>query len=193
MSTTDKLAQALRAARACIWIDRTSMADTGVDPSGAIDPDTATALAEYDAVIQQIDDALATHKAVKAAPLLLGGMRFKVTYDKRQSGGQIHGIPPELGGRWVAFVAAEDDMHMHTAAPVAVPRTDREVVEQTEALADMLMSWAHQRVKSDPLLNYRDSQDTRARQCWMMACEIQEFLTCTDAQNAAQELEGGEA
>lgn len=32
MSVADQMAQALRSARACILTDRTSMADTGMDP-----------------------------------------------------------------------------------------------------------------------------------------------------------------
>ena len=50
---------------------------------------------------------------------LANGTRFKISYDSRQSGGQIHGIPPELGGRWVAFVAAEDDCHLKLTSPPA--------------------------------------------------------------------------
>jgi hypothetical protein len=50
---------------------------------------------------------------------LANGTRFKISYDSRQSGGQIHGIPPELGGRWVAFVAAEDDCHLKLTTPPA--------------------------------------------------------------------------
>lgn len=54
---------------------------------------------------------------------LANGTRFKISCDSRQSGGQIHGIPPELGGRWVAFVAAEDDCHLKLTTPpnVATP------------------------------------------------------------------------
>jgi hypothetical protein len=50
---------------------------------------------------------------------LANGTRFKISYDSRQSGGQIHGIPPELGGRWVAFVAADDDCHLKLTSPPA--------------------------------------------------------------------------
>lgn len=50
---------------------------------------------------------------------LANGTRFKISYDSRQSGGQIHGIPPELGGRWVAFVAADDDCHLKLTSPQA--------------------------------------------------------------------------
>jgi len=52
---------------------------------------------------------------------LANGTRFKISYDSRQSGGQIHGIPPELGGRWVAFVAADDDCHLKLTTTPAAP------------------------------------------------------------------------
>ena len=52
---------------------------------------------------------------------LANGARFKISYDSRQSGGQIHGIPQELGGRWVAFVAADDDCHLKLTTTPAAP------------------------------------------------------------------------
>jgi hypothetical protein len=60
---------------------------------------------------------------------LVNGTRFKISYDSRQSGGQIHGIPPELGGRWVAFVAADDDCHLKLTSPPAQrkPLTDEAI------------------------------------------------------------------
>ena len=60
---------------------------------------------------------------------LANGTRFKISYDSRQSGGQIHGIPPELGGRWVAFVAADDDCHLKLTSPPAQrkPLTDEAI------------------------------------------------------------------
>ena len=65
---------------------------------------------------------------------LANGTRFKISYDSRQSGGQIHGIPPELGGRWVAFIAAEDDCHLKLTTPPAAQRpfvglTDEEIIK----------------------------------------------------------------
>jgi hypothetical protein len=86
--------------------------------------------------LQECDDCLevpdvagafnAGWRAMQKAPVqpvafLANGTRFKISYDSRQSGGQIHGIPPELGGRWVAFVAAEDDCHLKLATPTAQP------------------------------------------------------------------------
>jgi hypothetical protein len=71
---------------------------------------------------------IAPSEAHRAAPVqepvafLANGTRFKISYDSRQSGGQIHGITPELGGRWVAFVAAEDDCHLKLTTPPAAQR-----------------------------------------------------------------------
>jgi len=72
------------------------------------------------------DKAITAIKQALAAPVqpvafLANGTRFKISYDSRQSGGQIHGIPPELGGQWVALVAAEDDCHLKLATPPAAP------------------------------------------------------------------------
>jgi hypothetical protein len=73
--------------------------------------------------------AITAIKQARSAPaqepvaFLANGTRFKISYDSRQSGGQIHNIPQELGGRWVAFVAAEDDCHLKLTTPpnVATP------------------------------------------------------------------------
>lgn len=76
------------------------------------------------------------------------------------------------------------------AMAATVPaRSEQQIVDQTEALADMLMKAFHRREKADPLSTYRGTQDTRARQCWLMACEIQEMLTDTDPENAAAEVD----
>jgi len=72
-------------------------------------------------------------------------------------------------------------------------RTEQQIVDQTEALADMLMKAFHRREKADPLSTYRGTQDTRARHCWLIACEIQEMLTDTDPENAAAEVDDAPA
>lgn len=46
---------------------------------------------------------------------LANGTRFKVTLTDRDC--YIKNLPRELGGRWVALIAAEDDCHLK-AAPV---------------------------------------------------------------------------
>lgn len=59
--TLDVLATALRAARECIHTDRTAFADCATPHEGPItDPDDAAALADYDSLLAQIDDALTT-------------------------------------------------------------------------------------------------------------------------------------
>ena len=49
---------ALRAARAVIELDRTSFADCNVGDDGTFDYEDAQVLAEYDAVLARIDEAL---------------------------------------------------------------------------------------------------------------------------------------
>jgi hypothetical protein len=76
---------------------------------------------------------------------LANGTRFKISYDSRQSGGQIHGIPPELGGRWVAFVAADDDCHLKLTSPPAqrtwVGLTVEEIRKCFQIMYDKQENW----------------------------------------------------
>lgn len=46
---------------------------------------------------------------------LADAMRFKVTLTERDC--KITNLPRELGGRWVALVAAENDSHLKLTAP----------------------------------------------------------------------------
>jgi hypothetical protein len=56
---------------------------------------------------------------------LLDGMRFKIGTFSSEKYGSINNIPEELSGRWVAFVAAENDCHMK---PTVQPElTDAEI------------------------------------------------------------------
>jgi hypothetical protein len=73
---------------------------------------------DHEKAITALREALAQPQQEPVA-FLANGTRFKISYDSRQSGGQIHGIPPELGGRWVAFVAADDDCHLKLTSPPA--------------------------------------------------------------------------
>jgi hypothetical protein len=70
-----------------------------------------------------------------------------------------------------------------------VGRTDREIVDQTEELAGLLMRAFHRRKKADPLSTFRGTQDIRAQHCWQTACQIQEMLTDTDPMNAVAEVD----
>jgi hypothetical protein len=79
---------------------------------------------------------------------LADATRFKVRLTKHDC--KINNLPRELGGRWVALVAAEDDSHLHLTAaqrPVAEPHkwvglTDEEMyfairpLYKTDALAN---------------------------------------------------------
>ena len=88
---------------------------------------------DWEAVAADQAQTIALLKAEQPAQqepvaFLANGTRFKISYDSRQSGGQIHGIPPELGGRWVAFVAADDDCHLKfTSPPASKPLTDEQI------------------------------------------------------------------
>lgn len=60
MKAAGQLRDALVAARALIWTDRQSLSDTHMDPvTNEVDEDGAEGVAEYDAVLAQIDAALA--------------------------------------------------------------------------------------------------------------------------------------
>lgn len=67
-------------------------------------------------------------------------------------------------------------------------RSDKEIVQQTEALAVYLLSWcfSHEPETATPM---RDSTHPFARRCWAAACHIQEMLTDTDPENAVTELD----
>jgi hypothetical protein len=74
--------------------------------------------------------------------------------------------------------------------PVQEPagRTEQQIVDQTEELAEWLMSWAFNR-KNEGAAPMRDAEHPIARRCWLAACSIQEMLTNTDPENAVAELE----
>jgi hypothetical protein len=101
--------------------------------------------------------ALAAQPPVQPVAFLANGTRFKISYDSRQSGGQIHGIPPELGGRWVAFVAAEDDCHLKLATPPAQP-----AVQEPVALHAMAKRRVFDAIRGAYDLGYNDARSARA-------------------------------
>ncbi len=112
---------------------------------------------------------LTTLPAAQPAPVqpvafLANGARFKISYDSRQSGGQIHGIPPGLGGRWVAFVAADDDSHLKLTTPPAQPApTVQEPVAWQDELAlieSVLKGYPNSIAKADALRAVRVLQAT---------------------------------
>lgn len=77
------ITEALRAARACIQQDRTHLADCHMGHDNKIDADGAAGLAEYDAVLQQIDAALAsmTHHITDEQIAKLHDSMFPAPYD----------------------------------------------------------------------------------------------------------------
>lgn len=72
-------------------------------------------------------------------------------------------------------------------------RSEQEIVDQTEKLAELFMTLFQQRVKEDSSTTMRGSSDMRAQHCWTVACRVQEMLTQTDPENAAAELDRGNA
>ena len=74
---------------------------------------------------------------------------------------------------------------------MSAPRTDAEIVAQTEELAARLNSWRWGGKLTDGA-TYRNSQATKARACWGMACLIQELLTDTDPENSVAEIDGAQ-
>ena len=67
-------------------------------------------------------------------------------------------------------------------------RTDQQIVDQTEALAALLAS-AFRGYEATDGATFRNTEHPKARQCWEVACQIQELLTDTDPENAAAELD----
>lgn len=72
-----------------------------------------------------------------------------------------------------------------TTPAVPASRTDQQIVNQTEDLAAWLMSWHRGQEPESPGFKFRDTKNTKAQGCWDAACHIQEMLTATDANNAA--------
>jgi len=70
-------------------------------------------------------------KKAKAEPVrepvkfLADGTRFKVTLTQRDC--KLTNLPRELGGRWVAMVAAENDCHLAAAPQARKPLTKHEI------------------------------------------------------------------
>lgn len=70
--------------------------------------------------------------------------------------------------------------------------TDAEIVERTEKAAAHLLLWKHNMVPEVEGAQLRHSKNVLAKSAWLMACEIQEILTDSDAVNAAQEVDDSE-
>lgn len=68
-------------------------------------------------------------------------------------------------------------------------RSAQQIVDQTEALAALMMKNLYQREPVSPGILFRDSKCLRAQHAWRLACEIQGFLTNTDPEDALSELD----
>lgn len=89
--------------------------------------------------------------------------------------------------------ALEENERLKAQQPQAeVVRSEQEIVDQTEELAAMLMSWSFNHEAADPSTKMRESNHPFAERSWEMACRVQEFLTATDPENAVAELDGRE-
>lgn len=72
-----------------------------------------------------VNDCLTVQKQGEPVAFLAEATRFKVCMTDHAC--MITGLPMELGGRWVALVAAEDDCHLRYTAPpsVEIPKLGR--------------------------------------------------------------------
>jgi hypothetical protein len=100
----------------------------------------------------------------------------------------------EFQNGWLMKEYAKDLRALHAllsqpaAAPAARPayRSDEEIVKRTEEAAHFLASWRWglEPERSDQTM--RSSGNPKAQECWAAACRLQEIITDSDAENAAQ-------
>lgn len=81
---------------------------------------------------------------------LLNGTRFKLC--RHQNGMTRIPIPPELHGRWVALVAADDDRHLHTYYVLKNYDTIQELC--TAQLDDLRQLRTERKQLADALIKY---------------------------------------
>ena len=101
--------------------------------------------AAVDADVSKIEAALAALRARPASQYLCSGTPFKVAV--RNGDAMLPYLPDELGGRWVALVAAEDDCHLRaqpdhselvSAARAVVERWDTPLWKDAPATAGFI-------------------------------------------------------
>ena len=68
-------------------------------------------------------------------------------------------------------------------------RTDREIVDQTNELAGYMLSVMSTGYVTPPGFKFYEATDPRAQSAWHRACDIQQMMTQTDANNALANLE----
>jgi hypothetical protein len=106
----------------------------------------------------------------------------------------LQDIPDLIAGAFgVSRGTAYDLMRdaLKEASPAAQPRTDQQIVDQTEELAVWLLLWRYNRQPETDTggAQMRESTHPFAERCWAAACHIQEMLTATDPENAVSELD----
>jgi hypothetical protein len=88
--------------------------------------------------------------------------------------------PVDVGARIKSYLG-------ETLAEARPLKTDAQVVDDTELIADLIMRIVHGRSRTDPSKLYRDSEDPRCKSAWATACQIQEEVFQTDVENALAE------
>ena len=118
---------------------------------------------------------------VKQEPVayLANGTRFKVTLTDNDC--YIKSLPKELGGRWVALIAAEDDCHLN-AAPV-----DVKDIHLSEKTKDQIWLENEVAIKTDPLylVGRAEALEEAAEQCDRIASN-----GSFDAEDCAEAIRG---
>lgn len=71
--------------------------------------------------VQQLEALIAKSAVSEPVEYLANGTRFKTTL-LGDGSVRITGLPYELAGRWVAFVAAENDTHLKATSPAEAKR-----------------------------------------------------------------------
>lgn len=94
----------------------------------------------------------------------------------------------ECGNDWVGMVPAQQPL----SGADGLPRTDAQIVAQTEELARLLMLEVYSRETPDSTL-FRNADDPRGGHVWKIACQAQEILTATDPENSVSELDDAPA
>lgn len=71
---------------------------------------------------------------------------------------------------------------------IARVRTDEEIVEQTNALARLALTYIGTGNEVPEGHKFYDEPDPRSQKAWQFACEVQELLTATDPNDAVAAL-----
>jgi hypothetical protein len=72
---------------------------------------------------------------------------------------------------------------------LGVPRTDEEIVEQTNVLARLALRFLGTGYEVADDHRFYDEPDPRSQKAWAFACEIQELMTATDPNDALSAAE----